>query len=146
MILMVRPSISAVTWRTNSDSALKQHLYPGNGCFLNQHRRIGGEQVVALLNHGSTAHRLENFGKSDLRARLRSEYLPAEKDNISGEAKQRESCKEIGSPTKEDLYKLQCRFRIEPEISHDLPLLTQALCLRWLENQADAGGRQSWAP
>jgi hypothetical protein len=81
-----------------------------------------------MLNHGSTAHRLENFGKSDLRARLRSEYLPVEEDNISGEAKHRESCKEIGSSAKEDLHKLQCCFRIEPEISHDWPL-TQALCL-----------------
>jgi hypothetical protein len=125
MILLGRRSISAVTSTINSDSALDA----GSSCFLNQNRRIGGVQVVFLLNQGSTAHRLENFGKLDLRARLRSEYLPAEKDNISREGKQRESCKEIRSSAKEELYKPQCRFRIEPEISHDLPpLLRRYAC------------------
>jgi hypothetical protein len=125
---MARPSTGAVTWMISSDSGLKLDLYPGNGPFLNQRPRIAGERLVVLLNHGSTAHRPENFGSSDLPASLRSEYLPAEEDGISGEAKHRESCKEISSSAKEGLYKLQCRFRIEPEISHDWPL-TQAACL-----------------
>jgi len=101
---------------------------------------------VILIRRGSTTDRLRNLGDSGLRVMLRSEYLQEQKDNISGETEQRESRKEIGSPPKEDPYKFQCRFRIEPEISHDLPLPTQALCLRWLEIQVDAGGSQSRAP
>ncbi len=75
------------------------------------------------FNRGSTADKVRNFGNADLHAGLRSEYLPAEKDNVSAEAEQRESRKEIGSPTKKDLDKFQCRFRIEPEIPHKAPFL-----------------------
>lgn len=131
----------AVSW-----FSLYKHLSPGNRCFLSQSRCLRRDQIVSLFDRGSTANGLRNFGNCGLRARLRSEYLQEQKDNISGETKQRESRKEIGSPTKEDLYKLQCRFRIEPELSHDSPVPTQVLCLRWLEIQADAGGSQSWAP
>ncbi len=138
--------MSTDTREINSDSALTQHRSPGNRCFLSQSLCVCKDQFVNLFNHGSAAGGLWHFGNCGLRARLPSEYLQAQKNNISGETKHRKSRKEIGSPTKEDLYKFQCRFRIEPEISHDSPLPTQALCLRWLEIQADAGGSQSRAP
>lgn len=124
--------MSTDTWEINSHSALTQHLSRGNGCILSQSRCFCRDQIVSLFNHGSTPDGLRNFGNCGLRARLRSEYLQAQKDNISGETKHRKCRKEIGSPTKEDLYKFQCRFRIEPEISHDSPLPTQAwACDGW---------------
>lgn len=74
---------------------------------------------MSLLNCGDTAYRLRNFRNADLRARLRSEYFKAQKDNISAETKHRKTRKEIGTPAKEHLYKFQCRFRIEAERFHD---------------------------
>ena len=85
-----------------------------------------------------------NFGNCGPRMRFRGEIFQAQKNDISGKTNQRESRREVGSRTKEDLYKFQRGFRTEPEISHRSPR-SQASCLRWLEIQADAGGSQSRA-
>ena len=50
----------------------------------NQNRRLWEDHISILFNHGSTAYLRRDLGDLGLRAKLRSEYLQAEKDNISG--------------------------------------------------------------
>ena len=61
--------------------------------WLREDRCLGGEQFEILINQGSTSDGMWDFDQSGFRGRVRREYLHAQKDNISGEAKQRASRK-----------------------------------------------------
>ncbi|HYK89718.1 MAG TPA: hypothetical protein VE398_13155 [Acidobacteriota bacterium] len=84
---------------------------------------------MRLLSHGSRADGLGNFDNGALGTRARGENFQAQKNDVNENTNQPKSRKEVGSPTKEQLYELQDRFRIEPEVCHDLPLPAQALRL-----------------